>query len=74
MATILTCSCGQPLGHLRKAYLELIIKFSKEENKEDLTPEYRAMAELASKHGFDPETVCCRQTLICTYDATDLIS
>lgn len=74
MPIILTCSCGQHIGQLRKPYLELIQKYSKEDDPNGTTPEYRAIQELAEKHGFDAENVCCRQTLLCTYDATDLIS
>ena len=77
MFILLECpSCGQPVGHLWYTYQDLIRKYqnSDQPTKLKVTPEYLALKELAEKHGFDPERYCCRRTLECTYDATDIIN
>ncbi len=65
-------SCGQPVGHLFKIYKELILKYSSK-HSDKYSPEYLALKELIEKHNFDPSRYCCRITMICTYDATDII-
>lgn len=80
MYDLLTCfTCGQPLGHLYKVYRKLVEKYSEIEpssnSSPDIqTPEARALLELAQKHDFDTRSYCCRKTILCNYDITDMVS
>ena len=37
------------------------------------SPEYQALAELAEKHGFNPERYCCRFMFLCNHDISDVV-
>jgi DNA-directed RNA polymerase subunit N (RpoN/RPB10) len=75
MYTFIEClTCGQKLGHLRQIYLDLVLEFSKAVTDEGPSPEFMALEVLAAQYDFDPNSYCCRRTMICQYDATDLIT
>jgi DNA-directed RNA polymerase subunit N (RpoN/RPB10) len=75
MYTILACfTCGQPIGHLRQIYVDLVTEFAKNaKENDDKTPEYLALDVLAKKYNFDPTSYCCRRTIQCDYDLTNII-
>lgn len=73
MSTPTHCqTCGEPIGHLWRIYLELVEKFSKE--KDDRTPEYRARQVLIDKHGLDGSKQCCLYAQMVNHDLTNVIT
>ena len=76
MSTPTHCqTCGEPIGHLWRIYLELVEKFSKERKDEDEkpTPEYLARQELIDKHGLDGSKQCCLYAQLVNHDLTNII-
>lgn len=75
---ILCQTCGEPIGHLWKKYVESVQKYARLDKergqKAKESPEYRARQELIDQHGLDGRRQCCLYAFPVNYDASDQIS